>query len=74
MIDLIQFLHPHRLKQLSGIQGGLFRWPGAKSVRLKLFRTYVLTDHSIAEVPNHAVCLKDLDLLVVRCLVPVNIG
>lgn len=74
MICLVQFIHTHRLKQLAGIQGGLFRWPGAKIVRLKLFRTYMSADHSVAEEPNHAVCLKDLDLLIVRCLIPVNIG
>ena len=74
MICLVQIIHIHRLKRLAGIQGGLFRWPRAKIVRLKLSQNYMSADHSVAEEPNHAVCLKDLDLLIVRCLIPVNIG
>ena len=74
MIFLVQFIHTPWLRQLAGIQGGLFRWLGAKIVRQKLFRTYVSEDHRVAKEPNNVVCLKDLDLFIVRCFIPVNIG
>jgi hypothetical protein len=74
MISLIQLIHTPRLRQLAGIQGGLFRWLGEKIVRSKLFRTYMPAGYRVAEGPNHVVCLKDLNLLIVRCLIPVNIG